>query len=98
MMGGYDQNPVSSYGFPPNPITSTSLSSTKRAYDRGFDTSHMNSSLTNGARPHVVGVDIPVLETDDGEVMNDDELAAMKVLEYRRADGTKSHKKIESPL
>ena len=93
---GYDGS-ATSYGFPQPQMTNTSTS--KRSYDRGFDTTHMTSSLTNGARPQAISVDVVGIETDDGEYIDpEDQFGQKKVLEYRRADGSKSKKKISSPL
>ena len=90
---GYDQS-AGPYAYPQNQITSN----VKRAYDKGFDTSHISSSLTNGARPDGVGVDISQIDADEEGFIDNDHYAKLKVLQYRRADGTTAHKKVTSPI
>ena len=78
---------------PTQPGTSTHTG--KRPYGNVFDTGHINQPIQSGARPDSVGQDIIQVECD-GSIVEPEEMG--KLLTYRRADGTKQHKKIHSPI
>ena len=68
----------------------------KRSYDKSFSTSHINQPMQGGARPEASGQDIAQVACDEG-LVDEDDLPDLKMLSYRRADGTRQHKKIPSP-
>lgn len=92
---GYEQG-SGAYPFAPNQMTP--VRNGKRAYDRVFDTTHINSSVADGARPEAVGQDMLQIEADEEGLVDEDHYAALRMLSYRRADGTRHHKKIPSPI
>lgn len=73
----------------------------KRSFDAVFDTSHINQPLHSGLRPSIAGLgqDIPSIEADDGYMLDgEDPRTSMKLLSYRRADGSKQSRKCPSPV
>ena len=76
----------------------SAIRSSKRAYGRVFDTTHMNQSVHSGQRPDGSkhGQDIAQIQLDDGSV--EDEIDLPSLLSYRRADGSRQHKKCPSPI
>jgi len=86
---------------------STSNSSTdaparlgKRAYGSVFDTAHINEPIHGGGRPNTArhGQGVAQIELDDGTLEDEEELPNLKLLSYRRADGSRKHKKCPSPI
>ena len=73
---------------------------TKRSYGRVFDTTHMNQSVHGGQRPDSTkhGQDLAQIQLDDGSVEDEIDIQSMKLLIYRRADGSRQHKKCPSPI
>ena len=69
----------------------------KRSYGKVFDTGHISQPTRGGARPEAIGQDVPQVECDEGPI-DEVDLANLKILSYRRADGSKQHKKIPSPV
>ena len=69
----------------------------KRSYGKVFDTSHISQPARSGARPEAMGQDVPQVECDEG-LTDEVDLANLKMLSYRRADGSRQHKKIPSPI
>ena len=87
-------------------ITSTiaPTSSSKRAFGKVFDSTHLKSSVRAGQRPDLEnshGMGLPQVEFD-GTLVDDDEddddLESLKTLSYRRADGSRQMKKCPSPI
>ena len=94
--------PSSSYA-PPSATSQpngSSVRATKRSYERVFDTTHMDQSVHGGQRPDSTkhGKDLAQIQLDDGSVENEVDIQSMKLLIYRRADGTRQHKKCPSPI
>ncbi|MCJ1439114.1 velvet protein [Xylographa pallens] len=72
----------------------------KRSFAAVFDTAHMNQPIHGGMRPNMAnqGQDVSPLELDDGIVEDEDDMPNFKLLSYRRADGSRKHKKCPSPI
>lgn len=72
----------------------------KRSYGSVFDSSHLDRPMYGGMRPGVIdqGREVPQVEAEDGSVHDEYDLASMKMLTYRRADGTRQIKKCPSPV
>ena len=82
----------------PTPIAA---SGRKRSFGKVFDTTHINQSIHSGMRPDTSahGQDVSQIILDDGEAVDDEEeLPSLKMLSYRRADGSRQHKKCPSPI
>ncbi|MCJ1394318.1 velvet protein [Xylographa bjoerkii] len=74
--------------------------SAKRSFAAVFDTAHMNQPIHSGMRPSMAnqGQDVSQLELEDGTLEDEDDLPNFKLLSYRRADGSRKHKKCPSPI
>ncbi|MCJ1285302.1 velvet protein [Xylographa opegraphella] len=74
--------------------------SAKRSFAAVFDTAHMNQPIHGGMRPSMAnqGQDVSQLELDDGTLEDEDDMPNFKLLSYRRADGSRKHKKCPSPI
>ena len=95
----YDPSGAGTYGFPSQITTGRATAGTKRMYDRSFDATHLNNSVVNGARPEAIGQDTLQIDTEDNGVMDEYEVQQLQsLLIYRRADGTKQHRKVPSPI
>ncbi|KAL8705035.1 MAG: hypothetical protein Q9201_001842 [Fulgogasparrea decipioides] len=73
----------------------------KRSFGSVFDSSHMSRPMHSGMRPGVIdqGREVPQVEAEDGSLHDEYDLEGMsKMLQYRRADGTKQMKKCPSPV
>ena len=72
----------------------------KRAFADVFDTGAINAPMHSGMRPSTAkhGQGVAQIELDDGTVEDEEELPNMKLLSYRRADGSRKHKKCPSPI
>ena len=92
---GYEQS-AGPYSFSPNQMTPAR--NTKRVYERVFDTSHYSAPVADGSRSDAVGQDILQIDTEESGLVDEEEFAKMKMLSYRRADGSQHHKKIPSPV
>ena len=80
--------------------TSNAARQPKRAYSKVFDSSHLNQPMHGGMRPDVTkqGQDLNQIELDDGTLEDEDDIPNLKLLSYRRADGSRQHKKCPSPI
>ena len=72
----------------------------KRSFAAVFDTAHMNESMHSGMRPNTAnqGQDVSQVELDDGTLEDEDDLPNFRLLSYKRADGSRKHKKCPSPI
>ena len=93
------QNKYSSYPNPPS-ATADPVRPTKRQYGAVFDTNHLTQPIYAGARPNaaLMAQEVPQVETEDGKYDDMTDMADLKVLSYRRADGSKTMKKCPSPV
>ncbi|MCJ1357585.1 MAG: velvet protein [Icmadophila ericetorum] len=93
----YETSPV-----PRTLISSNSGRLGKRAFGKVFDTGHLNQPVHGGMRPELAthGQDIAQIQLDDGTLVDEEEdgLPNLKLLSYRRADGSRQHKKCPSPI
>ncbi len=90
------------------PYTSTPISGSatdygrmsKRSHEQVFDNSHQYQALHSGMRPSAfsAGREVPQIEAEDGSLVEEYDLTAMRMLSYRRADGTTHLKKCPSPI
>lgn len=86
------------------PISASSNSGRpgKRAFGKVFDTGHLNQPVHGGMRPELAthGQDIAQIQLDDGTLVDEEEdgFPNLKLLSYRRADGSRQHKKCPSPI
>ena len=81
--------------------TETSARSSKRSFAKVFDSAHISQSVHSGMRPDSMkhGQDVTQIQLDDGTLVDEDEeLPNLKLLSYRRADGSRQHKKCPSPI
>lgn len=78
-------------------MTTSAQRTGKRAFGRVFDTAHLNHGVQGGVRPEAAGQDVLQVECDEG-LVDEDDLINLKMLSYRRADGSRQHKKIPSPI
>ena len=93
----YDTNNDYSTYSSSNQVANGSMSRLgKRAYEKVFDTDHISQPVHGGARPEAAGQDVPQVECDGG--YTDEVDLTSKMLSYRRADGSRQHKKIPSPI
>ncbi|MCJ1442589.1 MAG: velvet protein [Stictis urceolatum] len=79
------------------PQSAVTIQAGKRSYGKVFDQGHLTGSVSQGARPDVVGQDVVQVECD-GQLIDEDDTFTQKMLTYRRADGSRQHKKIPSPI
>lgn len=88
------------YSSTSHPSTDAPTRLGKRTYANVFDTTHLNEPIHSGARPNTArhGQDVAQIELDDGTLEDEDEAIHMKLLSYRRADGSRKHKKCPSPI
>lgn len=92
--------------FQPYATTSAAASNTdytrlnKRSHEQVFDNSHQYQSLHSGMRPSTFrhGQDVPQVEAEDGSLVEEYDMGSMRMLNYKRADGTKQTKKCPSPI
>lgn len=72
----------------------------KRNHEQVFDSSHQYQPMHSGMRPdnYNHGRDVPQIEAEDGSLTSEYDYQAMRVLSYRRADGTRQSKKCPSPI
>ncbi len=72
----------------------------KRSYGSVFDSSHLNRPMHSGMRPVVTdqGREVAQIEAEDGSIYDEFDLDPMKMLSYRRADGSRQIKKCPSPI
>lgn len=84
----------------PQSATSDPARPTKRQYGVVFDTNHLNQPMYAGARPNaaLLAQEVPQVEAEDGKYDDLTDLPDLKVLSYRRADGSKTMKKCPSPV
>ena len=100
---GYDSSPSLCTPWSATSQSSTEISSrsSKRSFAKVFDTAHLNQSVHGGMRPDIMkhGQDVAQIQLDDGTLIDEDEeLPNLKLLSYRRADGSRQHKKCPSPI
>jgi hypothetical protein len=71
----------------------------KRSFGAVFDNSHLSKPAHGGSRPEVSnhGQDIAQIELGDGSLVDYDQCVDMKLLVYKRADGSKQHRKCPAP-
>lgn len=95
--GPYVPNPHHQ-SIPPQPIDTSRTG--KRSYGSVFDSSHLNRPMHGGMRPGAIdqGREVPQVEAEDGSIHDEYDLESMKMLSYRRADGTRQIKKCPSPI
>ena len=98
----YDPSPITqnSYSTMSQPNTGGLVRPSKRSFGKVFETAHLNQPIHSGMRPDLAthGQDANQIHLDDGTVVSDEEdFVTMKLLSYRRADGSKQHKKCPSP-
>ena len=93
------QNKYSSYPTPQS-AASDPARSTKRQYAAVFDTNHLNQPMYAGARPNaaLLAQEVPQVEAEDGKYDDIVDMPDLKMLSYRRADGSKTMKKCPSPV
>ncbi|MCJ1340316.1 velvet protein [Bachmanniomyces sp. S44760] len=74
--------------------------SSKRSFSKVFDSTHISQPMQSGMRPDLAehGQDVAQIELDDGTLEDEDSLASLKLLSYKRADGSRQHKKCPSPI
>ena len=75
--------------------------SSKRPFAKVFESAHLNQPMHSGMRPDTAahGQDVSQIQLDDGTLADEeDDFASLKLLSYRRADGSKQHKKCPSPM
>lgn len=72
----------------------------KRAYGTVFNTDHLNQPMHSGMRPSSAshGQDVPQIEAEDGSLQDEYDMQSLKMLAYRRADGSRQLKKCPSPV
>ncbi|MCJ1465669.1 velvet protein [Pseudocyphellaria aurata] len=72
----------------------------KRAFGAVFNTDHLNQPMHSGMRPSSAshGQDVPQIEADDGSLEDEYDMQSLKMLAYRRADGSRQLKKCPSPV
>lgn len=73
---------------------------TKRAFGAVFNSDHINQPMHSGMRPSSssVGQDVPQIEAEDGTLEDEYDMQSLKMLAYRRADGSRQLKKCPSPI
>lgn len=88
------------YASTSHPSTDAPTRLGKRAYSSVFDTTHINEPIHSGGRPNTArhGQGVAQIELDDGTLEDEDEMPNLKLLSYRRADGSRQHKKCPSPI
>ena len=105
-------SPVSSYesmhnkygpSYTTTPIMATPTEYSRmgnRSHDQVFDSSDQYLSSHGGMRPGTYnhGRDIEQTETEDGSLADEYDLNHMRMLSYKRADGTRQTKKCPSPI
>lgn len=89
-------------GYTSNPHSATSAPAsahTKRSHAQTFDQAEHTVPLPNHARPieALIAQDIRQIETQDGELVDDDSYENIGLLSYQRADGRRETKKCPSP-
>lgn len=69
----------------------------KRSFGRVFDQGHINQAAHGGSRPEASGKDVLQIACEEG-VFDADDLPDLKMLSYRRANGSTQMRKIPSPV
>ena len=84
----------------PQSATASSARNPKRSFSAVFDSVHLEQPMHSGMRPSIAnqGQDVPQVEAEDGSLEDEYELPNLKMLSYRRADGTRTLKKCPSPI
>ena len=99
---GYNgmQSKYSSYTTTPSSTNPSMPRNTKRAFGAVFDSEHINQPMHSGMRPSTKnhGQDIPQIEAEDGSLEDEYDMHSLKMLSYRRADGSRQLKKCPSPI
>ena len=92
------QNGFAPYSIPAQ--TSHISAGTKRSYGKVFDDSHVNQTMHSGMRPDQAkqSQEVAQIEYEDGTLDDEDDFPNLKMLSYRRADGSRTHKKCPSPV
>lgn len=94
------QSKYSSYSNAGQPANSGPTRTTKRAFSAVFNTDHLNQPMHSGMRPSSAshGQDVPQIEAEDGSLEDEYDMQSLKLLAYRRADGSRQLKKCPSPV
>lgn len=89
-----------SYAITPQPANPGTARITKRAFGAVFNSDHINQPMHSGMRPSSssVGQDVPQIEAEDGTLEDEYDMQSLKMLAYRRADGSRQMKKCPSPI
>lgn len=70
----------------------------KRPYGEVFNQEHITKPMHGGMRPNSTGQDLAHIEVEDGSMADEYEVASLKVLAYKRADGTRGIKRCPTSL
>lgn len=88
------------YAVPASLSAESTTRPAKRSYSKVFNTAHLNQPMQSGMRPDLLnhGQDVGHIQLDDGTVEDVSEVPNFNLLSYRRADGSRQHKKCPSPI
>ena len=70
----------------------------KRPYGKVFNQEHITQPMHSGMRPNCTGQDLAQIEAEDGSMADEYDVASLKVLAYKRADGTRGIKRCPTSL
>lgn len=91
---------VTQYSYPVMPQRSNpgGLRTGKRPFGKVFSQDHITQPIHSGMRPDCSGQDLAQIEVEDGSLADEYDMASLKVLAYKRADGTKGIKRCPTSL
>lgn len=94
------QSKYSSYATAGQSTNSGTTRTQKRSFGAVFNTDHLNQPMHSGMRPSSAshGQDVPQIEAEDGSLEDEYDMQSLKMLAYRRADGSRQLKKCPSPV
>lgn len=89
---------VTKYSYSVLPPARTGPRTGKRPYGKVFNQEHITQPMHSGMRPNCTGQDLAQIEAEDGSMADEYDLASLKILAYKRADGTRGIKRCPTSL
>lgn len=89
---------VTKYSYSVLPQAGSGPRTGKRPYGKVFNQEHITQPMHSGMRPNCTGQDLAQIEAEDGSMADEYDVASLKVLAYKRADGTRGIKRCPTSL
>lgn len=89
---------ITKYSYSVLPPSGSGPRTGKRPYGKVFNQEHITQPMHSGMRPNCTGQDLAQIEAEDGSMADEYDVASLKVLAYKRADGTRGIKRCPTSL